>query len=91
MDRVARFFLAQHTKTKKNLPNDHKISQIANTYTKWTENLPNGHKIYQHLLLQDPPKLTQIVFENKASGNTANETLKSYNFEGGNRKTFRRK
>jgi hypothetical protein len=28
-------------------------------YVKWLENRPNGHKIYQHLSLQDPPKLTQ--------------------------------
>jgi hypothetical protein len=33
--RVARFFLAQHTKTGKNIPNDYKIYQVATKYTKW--------------------------------------------------------
>jgi hypothetical protein len=34
MSRVARFFLVQHTETRKKIPNDDK-------------NVPNGHKIYQ--------------------------------------------
>jgi hypothetical protein len=43
-----------------NIPNYHKISQLATKYTKWTENLPNGRKIYRHLPLQDPPNFAQI-------------------------------
>jgi hypothetical protein len=58
--RVARFFLQNIPNRPKNIPNGHKISQMATKYTKWTENLPKGHKIYQHLPLQDPPKFTQI-------------------------------
>jgi hypothetical protein len=58
--RVARFFLVQYTKTGKNIPNNHKISQMATKYTKWTEHLPNGPEIYQHLPLSDPPKFAQI-------------------------------
>jgi predicted small integral membrane protein len=33
--RVARFFLGQQTKTWKNIPNNHKIDQMAMKYTKW--------------------------------------------------------
>jgi hypothetical protein len=58
--RVARFFLVQHTKTRK-------IYQITIKCTKWPQNIldggknrPTGHKINQHLPLQDPPKFTQI-------------------------------
>jgi hypothetical protein len=32
---VARFFSVQHTKTGKNIPNDHKIYQKAIKYTIW--------------------------------------------------------
>jgi hypothetical protein len=35
------------------IPNVHKIWQMA-------VNIPSVHKLYQHLLLQDPPKFTQI-------------------------------
>jgi hypothetical protein len=38
--RVARFFLLKHTKTGNNIPNDHKIYQIA-------IKLPRGSKIFQ--------------------------------------------
>jgi hypothetical protein len=31
----------------KNIPNDHKIYQMASKYTKWPQNIPNGRKIYQ--------------------------------------------
>jgi hypothetical protein len=55
--RVARFFLAQHTKMGGNIPNDHKISQASTKHTKL--NLPNGPKIYQHLPLQDPPEFAR--------------------------------
>jgi hypothetical protein len=58
--RVARFFSAQHTKTGKMYQNGGKIYQMPVKYAKWTENRPNGLKIFQHLPLQDPPKLTQI-------------------------------
>jgi hypothetical protein len=44
---VARFFLLQHNKTGKNIPNYHKIDQMS-------------IKIYQHLPLQDPLQFTQI-------------------------------
>jgi hypothetical protein len=32
--RVAKFILVQHTKTRKNIPNDHKIHQMITKYTK---------------------------------------------------------
>jgi hypothetical protein len=33
--RVARFFLVQHTKTVKTIPNNNKLYQMATKYTKW--------------------------------------------------------
>jgi hypothetical protein len=46
--RVARFFLAQRTKTGKNIPKkDQKHIQYTNC-----SNVPNGHKVYQNFLLQ---------------------------------------
>jgi hypothetical protein len=45
--RVARFFLVQKTKTGENLPEDHKIYQMAKNYTKWPKIIPNGQKLYQ--------------------------------------------
>jgi hypothetical protein len=51
--RVARFFLVQHTKTGKNVPNNHKIYQMATKHTKWPLNIPATS-------LQVPPKYTQI-------------------------------
>jgi hypothetical protein len=45
--RVARFFLAQHTKMGRNIPNYHKIYQITSKYTKLPQNIPNYLKIYQ--------------------------------------------
>jgi hypothetical protein len=30
-----------------NIPNGHKIYQMATKYTKWSQNIPSGHKIYQ--------------------------------------------
>jgi hypothetical protein len=74
--RVARFFLVQHTKTGKNIPNNHKIYQLATKYTKWQYNRPNGHKMNQHLALRDPPKFAQIwIFGLKImpSGNPADD------------------
>jgi hypothetical protein len=49
-------FVVQHTKTGKNIPNDHTMYQMAIIYTKWLSNIPNGHKIYQHFPFQCPPK-----------------------------------
>jgi hypothetical protein len=54
-DRVARFFLVQHTKTGK-------IYQKTIQYTKQPQNIPNGRKIDQHIPLQVPPKFTHIMF-----------------------------
>jgi hypothetical protein len=60
--RVARFFLAQNTKTRKIYQNDHKIHQMATKYMKWQKNRQDGYKIYLNLPLQDPPKFYQIWF-----------------------------
>jgi hypothetical protein len=57
--RVARFFLAQCTKTVKNIPNYHHIYQMSIKYFKWPYNRPNVYNMYQHLPLQDPPKFTE--------------------------------
>jgi hypothetical protein len=46
---VARFFVLQHTKPGKNIPN----------YSKWPK-IDQMAKKYQHLLLEVPPKFTQI-------------------------------
>jgi hypothetical protein len=43
--RVARLFLVKRTKTGKNIPNDHKIYQIATKFSKLPQNLANCHKI----------------------------------------------
>jgi hypothetical protein len=47
--RVAGFFFLYYTKTRKNIPNGHKIYQTAIKYTKRQSYIPNGH-----------PKFTQI-------------------------------
>jgi hypothetical protein len=56
----------------KNVPNDHKVYQIATKYTKLPQNRPNGRKISQidqHLPLQDRPKSTQVgIFGLKICG-----------------------
>jgi hypothetical protein len=44
----------------KKLPNSHKLYQMSIKYNKRPWNGPSVHEIYQHLPLQDPPKLTQI-------------------------------
>jgi hypothetical protein len=41
---------------RKNIPNNHEIP----TYTKCSQYMANDHELYQHLLLRDPPKFTQI-------------------------------
>jgi hypothetical protein len=52
--------MVQRTKTGENIPNDHKIYQMAIKYFQWPKNRPNGHKIYEHFPLHDPPKFIQI-------------------------------
>jgi hypothetical protein len=42
--RVARFSSLKHTKTGKNIPNDHKIYKMATKYTKWPYNRPTASK-----------------------------------------------
>jgi cytochrome c len=54
------FLFSKHTKTGKNIPNDHKRFQMAISYAKWLKNIPNGHKIYQHFPFFGPSKFTQI-------------------------------
>jgi hypothetical protein len=44
---VARFFVMQHTKGGKNVPNDHKIYPKIIIFTKGTLNIPNDHSVYQ--------------------------------------------
>jgi hypothetical protein len=60
--RVARFFSVHYTKSGKNIPNDHKIYQMAIKTTKWPYSIRNSHKICEQFLLQGPPKCTQIWF-----------------------------
>jgi hypothetical protein len=50
----------QNTKTGENIPNGHKLYQMAIKYFQWPLHGPNSPKIYQHFPLQDPPKFTQI-------------------------------
>jgi hypothetical protein len=73
--RVARLFLVQHTNNiQKNIPNGHKIYQIATKYTKCALNRPIGHNICQQRPLQDLRKFTRIgIFGLKKipSGNPA--------------------
>jgi hypothetical protein len=57
--RVARFLLGATYQSGKNLPNDHKIFEMAVKHTKLSFNVPNGHKIYQHCLYRGRPKCTQ--------------------------------
>jgi hypothetical protein len=45
---------------EENIPNDHKIYQMAIKYFQWPQNRPNDHKIFQDFPWQDPPKFTQI-------------------------------
>jgi hypothetical protein len=59
--RVARFFLVQNTKTRKNIPNYHGLYQMSIKYNKRPFNGPIVHKIYQHCkTIVRPPKFTQI-------------------------------
>jgi hypothetical protein len=58
--RVARFFLVHDTKTGKNVPNEHKLYQMAITYPKCLTNIPNGQYKHKHFPIKGPQKLTQI-------------------------------
>jgi hypothetical protein len=58
--RVARFILMQHTKTGKNIPNDHILYKMAVKYARLPWNRPNGNNMYKHFPVQDIPKFTQI-------------------------------
>jgi hypothetical protein len=44
---VGRKKRGKYTKLPQNIPNCHKIYQIAEKYTKLPQNIPNCHKIYQ--------------------------------------------
>jgi hypothetical protein len=66
--RVARFVLVQDTQTGKNIPNGHKIYQIAINYFQQQKKRPNVNnyaKIFHCKNLQNLPK---FWFENKPSG-----------------------
>jgi hypothetical protein len=52
--------LVQHIKTGKNVPNYHKMYQMATKWTKLPQKRQNGYKIYQHCPLHYPRKFTQI-------------------------------
>jgi hypothetical protein len=54
------FYWSKHTKTGKNITNDHKKYQLAIKYKKWPQTTPKGHKIYQHFPFRGTPKCTQI-------------------------------
>jgi hypothetical protein len=55
VDRVARFFSTQYTKTGKDIPNYQKITKRL-----YNIQIPKWHKIYQHFPFQDPSKFTQF-------------------------------
>jgi hypothetical protein len=48
LSRGCQIFLGTTYQKGKNVPNGHKIYQMAIKYLKWTLNVRNGHKIYQH-------------------------------------------
>jgi hypothetical protein len=56
---VARFFLVRYTKTRKNIPNFHKIYQLSKKY-QIVVYTPNVHIMYLHLPLQKPSKIYPI-------------------------------
>jgi hypothetical protein len=58
--RVARFFLVQNTKRRKNIPNNHKITRVVVKCTKWQLNIPIGYKMFRHFPSQGPTKYAQI-------------------------------
>jgi hypothetical protein len=86
--RVARFSLVQYTNTWKNIPNYHKIYQMAVNYVKWPENGPKVHKIYYFSTerLLNIFRNCDFWSENKPSGNPGwfffkiLETLKTCSF-----------
>jgi hypothetical protein len=59
----------KYSKLPQNIPNGHKIYQIAENYTEWLKTIPNGCKIdqmsiiciYLRLPLRGPLKFTQIA------------------------------
>jgi hypothetical protein len=53
-------FLIPKIPKRENIPNDHKLYQMAIKYRKWPQTTPNGHKICQHFPFKGPPKSTQI-------------------------------
>jgi hypothetical protein len=68
------FFLVQLTKTKKNIPNNLKINQMATKCTKWPQNIPNGHKIYQMAT-----KYTKWP-QNRTNGRKIEQIAKTYTY-----------
>jgi hypothetical protein len=65
-------YLGTKYQNGENIPNCHKIYQVAIKYFPWPLNKQNGHKIYQDFTLKNPPKFTKIGsfwFENNPSGN----------------------
>jgi hypothetical protein len=55
---AARFFLVQHTKTGKNLPNNHNLYQIAAKYAQIGQMAIHHNNIFHR---KNPPKFTQNV------------------------------
>jgi hypothetical protein len=48
------------TKTRKNVPNEHKMYQMVKKYPECLQNISNGHKIDHQFSIYDPPKFTQL-------------------------------
>jgi hypothetical protein len=71
-DRVARFFLAQHTKIGKNIPNDHnmyhKIYQMAVDIPNGNNSIPRPSQIYPNF---------DFWYENIPSGITGKGSLQA--------------
>jgi hypothetical protein len=58
--RVARIFSVQHTKTGKNIPNDHQMG-IKHSIWQYIKSTKCPHK-YQHLPIQNRPKIYRYCF-----------------------------
>jgi hypothetical protein len=56
LNKVARFFCTQYTKTEENIPNGNKIC-IPNDRDVYS---PNGYRISHPFALQGPPKFTRL-------------------------------
>jgi hypothetical protein len=63
--RVARFFLGHDTKTGKNVPNGHKISQMSVKYSKWPLNISTFSNLRPSKIYPN----WDFWFEKKPSGN----------------------